>query len=419
VAPGRLTRRTSSPARRSTSRPNPSRRNLLDPGDLAVGAVAYFLVTGARSSRHPDAGDQSHLVSRPRSPSARTGRPVPAKLERVVLDCLEKRPGPPAQSRRFSPRAPRATTPPTVPRRRADWWKIRLTPRRPGLAGAPALAHKTALMRLRSNSLIGRRIATTEHRQREGIRIAARVASRSARISCAGPRHRCVRVRDPPISRRRIGADRRFLLNPAVNEPPVLERAVGLDRAGADPRRRRQRQRSSASRSRSLRTRPPGPRAKRSSRLRGTRSDGRNAMRPRRQAEGDQPVRAGNPRRTPGRRAVGVRGHERRSRRPMPETDGHQQHPPDPAQKHRDEDGRATYAYHHPESRPPPLDAAEYSSPWTSGRATALHAATEHEDRAPKNSAGGASRRATARTPCSAQARPPPTRPARDSLNVR
>ena len=40
--------------------------------------------------------------------------------------------------------------------------------------------------------------------------------------------------------------------------------------------------------------------------------------------------------------------------------------------------GRATYAYHHPPNpRPPPSDAAqEYSSPWTSGRATTLHAAT-------------------------------------------
>jgi serine/threonine-protein kinase len=35
---------------------------------------------------------QSHLQRSPESPSARLGRPVPAKLERIVLECLEKDP---------------------------------------------------------------------------------------------------------------------------------------------------------------------------------------------------------------------------------------------------------------------------------------------------------------------------------------
>jgi serine/threonine-protein kinase len=35
---------------------------------------------------------QSHLNALPDSPSARLGRPLPPKLERLVLDCLAKDP---------------------------------------------------------------------------------------------------------------------------------------------------------------------------------------------------------------------------------------------------------------------------------------------------------------------------------------
>jgi hypothetical protein len=42
---------------------------------------------------------QGHLNTTPDSPSTRLGRPLPTKLERLVLDCLEKTrlavPGPP------------------------------------------------------------------------------------------------------------------------------------------------------------------------------------------------------------------------------------------------------------------------------------------------------------------------------------
>jgi hypothetical protein len=59
----------------------------------ALGAVAYYLLTG-----HPvfDGSPvqviHSHLQIAPEPPSVRLGRPVPAKLERTVLDCLEKDP---------------------------------------------------------------------------------------------------------------------------------------------------------------------------------------------------------------------------------------------------------------------------------------------------------------------------------------
>jgi serine/threonine-protein kinase len=59
----------------------------------AVGAVAYFLLTGSPvfDGRLVEV-IQSHLRRAPEPPSARLGRRLPAKLERVVLDCLEKDP---------------------------------------------------------------------------------------------------------------------------------------------------------------------------------------------------------------------------------------------------------------------------------------------------------------------------------------
>ena len=59
----------------------------------ALGAVAYFLLTGSPvfDGRLVEV-IQSHLQRAPEPPSARLGRRLPAKLERVVLDCLEKDP---------------------------------------------------------------------------------------------------------------------------------------------------------------------------------------------------------------------------------------------------------------------------------------------------------------------------------------
>jgi eukaryotic-like serine/threonine-protein kinase len=61
----------------------------------AVGAVGYFLLTGAP----PFSGKNTvelcghHLYSTPTPISARRGAPVPAELEALVMSCLEKRPG--------------------------------------------------------------------------------------------------------------------------------------------------------------------------------------------------------------------------------------------------------------------------------------------------------------------------------------
>ncbi|MEE2827880.1 MAG: serine/threonine-protein kinase, partial [Myxococcota bacterium] len=60
----------------------------------ALGAVGYYLLTGS----HLFGGSQlleicwKHLETPPEPPSERLGRPVPAALEQVLLDCLEKDP---------------------------------------------------------------------------------------------------------------------------------------------------------------------------------------------------------------------------------------------------------------------------------------------------------------------------------------
>jgi serine/threonine-protein kinase len=64
-------------------------------GDLyAVGAVAYFLLTGQVVFEGATAMDvfTHHLRSVPVAPSARLGRPIPAGLEGVVLAALAKDP---------------------------------------------------------------------------------------------------------------------------------------------------------------------------------------------------------------------------------------------------------------------------------------------------------------------------------------
>ncbi len=59
----------------------------------ALGAVAYYLLTGTPVFEgRPIEVIQSHLQRSPEPPSARLGRRLPAKLESVVLDCLEKDP---------------------------------------------------------------------------------------------------------------------------------------------------------------------------------------------------------------------------------------------------------------------------------------------------------------------------------------
>ena len=60
----------------------------------ALGAVAYYLLTGTEvfSGRGPLEIIHHHLQTEPESLSRRLGRPVPPKLERLILACLAKDP---------------------------------------------------------------------------------------------------------------------------------------------------------------------------------------------------------------------------------------------------------------------------------------------------------------------------------------
>lgn len=61
----------------------------------ALGAVAYLLLTGTPVFSAPSVVSVfgHHLHTIPEPPSTRLGRPVPAELERLVLQCLAKTPG--------------------------------------------------------------------------------------------------------------------------------------------------------------------------------------------------------------------------------------------------------------------------------------------------------------------------------------
>lgn len=104
-----------------------------DPGSMsasadlyALGAVAYFLVTGTDVFSGKSAVEicAHHLHTEPEAPSARLGRDVAPELERLILECLAKSPNDrPASARVFVDRLR------TVPLDSAwtladaqDWW---------------------------------------------------------------------------------------------------------------------------------------------------------------------------------------------------------------------------------------------------------------------------------------------------------
>lgn len=72
---------------------------------------------------------QSHLQRAPQAPSARLGRPVPAKLERVVLDCLEKDPDRrPESAKALADRLEACDdVEPWLPDQAQRWWRARKT----------------------------------------------------------------------------------------------------------------------------------------------------------------------------------------------------------------------------------------------------------------------------------------------------
>jgi serine/threonine-protein kinase len=60
----------------------------------ALGCVGYWLLTGTPPFLSTNTGEliADHLRTQPEPPTARLGKPIPARLERVLLACLEKDP---------------------------------------------------------------------------------------------------------------------------------------------------------------------------------------------------------------------------------------------------------------------------------------------------------------------------------------
>jgi serine/threonine-protein kinase len=96
----------------------------------ALGAVAYYLLTGNTVfDGSPIQVIQSHLQTVPVPPSARLGRPLPGKLERVILDCLEKDPNSrPDSARALMERLDACDdVPPWSAEEARRWWRARKT----------------------------------------------------------------------------------------------------------------------------------------------------------------------------------------------------------------------------------------------------------------------------------------------------
>ncbi len=92
----------------------------------ALGAVAYYLLVGD----HVFQGDSlievcsKHLLQVPIPPSTRGGRPLPDALERLVLDCLEKKPEQrPRSAREFLLRLAQTRSEPWDARQAEAWWR--------------------------------------------------------------------------------------------------------------------------------------------------------------------------------------------------------------------------------------------------------------------------------------------------------
>ena len=92
----------------------------------ALGAVAYYLLVGD----HVFSGESlvevcsKHLLHTPEPPSVRAGRPVPEALERLVLDCLEKKPEHrPQTAREFSARLARVEADAWDAAHAEAWWR--------------------------------------------------------------------------------------------------------------------------------------------------------------------------------------------------------------------------------------------------------------------------------------------------------
>jgi serine/threonine-protein kinase len=92
----------------------------------ALGAVAYYLLVGDHVFRGESLIEvcSKHLLELPQPPSARLGQALPAELEQLVLECLEKTPERrPQSARELSERLAQVRAEPWDARRAEAWWR--------------------------------------------------------------------------------------------------------------------------------------------------------------------------------------------------------------------------------------------------------------------------------------------------------
>ncbi len=110
----------------------------------ALGCVAYVLLTGALvfDDPNPVSVALKHMKTPPVPPSQRTGRFVPADLERVILACLEKDPRARPRSAREVERMLAACSVPAWSEEDAcEWWERHLPPASPLRASSEGPVH--------------------------------------------------------------------------------------------------------------------------------------------------------------------------------------------------------------------------------------------------------------------------------------
>ena len=118
----------------------------------ALGCIAYFLLTGTMVFRDSSPVNMAlkHVQATPDPPSQRTELPIPADLERVVLQCLAKKPADrPASARDLAEMIDACNIPAWSDEQTRAWWQRHLPPTsslrsfaQPGVATPPAAVRK-------------------------------------------------------------------------------------------------------------------------------------------------------------------------------------------------------------------------------------------------------------------------------------
>jgi serine/threonine protein kinase len=97
----------------------------------ALGCVAYFLLTGTLVFDDPNPMTMAlkHVQSAPDPPSTRTELPIPADLERLVMQCLEKKPDRrPSGANDLRRLLSACNVPPWSDAAAEEWWERHLPP---------------------------------------------------------------------------------------------------------------------------------------------------------------------------------------------------------------------------------------------------------------------------------------------------